>query len=83
MISLKAQLRGLLANHQTSSSNQGTGLSMTGDIIHDSLSMGGLGATLKRAPVSRELHEVRKAYAHWGLPVRLPTGILILSELLL
>lgn len=60
-----------------------TGLSMTGDIIHDSRSMGGLGATLKRAPVSRELQEVRKSYAHWGLPVRFPFGILVLPELLL
>lgn len=79
----KAQLRGLPANLQTSSSNQvpGTGFCMTGDIIHDSRSMGGLGTTLKRAPVARELQEVRKSYAHWGLPVRFPFDIRILSEL--
>ncbi|GAW07257.1 Nucleoprotein TPR [Lentinula edodes] len=52
--------------------SRSTAYPTNGDIIHDIRAVGGLGATLSRAPVSMELSRVRHGYPQWRLPDSMP-----------
>lgn len=46
----------------------GTDIPMNGNPVHDMQIVGGMGFTLSKAPVARELRYVQKNYPQWQLP---------------
>lgn len=48
--------------------NHRAGIPMNGNPVHDMQTVGGMGFTLAKAPVVRELRNVQKNYPQWQLP---------------